>query len=112
MIFPDPDDLMSQNVLKNCYYTAKKYKYELIRFHMYSDSKYVFSLIPDSLPNVVYQPDLRIHLIYGLGYNRIVDGILNNKFVTKFLFVKCLNSINEYYLNHKMIYDENNLTFL
>ena len=109
LIFPDPDDLMSPIALKKCYYMAKKYKYEFIRFHMYSDNKYVFSLIPDILGNSVHQPDLRIHLIYGLGYNSVVDGILNNKFVTKNLFIKSLNSINQYYLYLKMIYFEDGL---
>ena len=109
LIFPDPDDIISFDILKKCYYTAKKHKYEFIRFHMYCENKYVFSLIPDTLGKIVYQPDLRIHLIYGLGRNTMVDGILNNKFVSRLLFIKCLNSINEYYLNQKMIYFEDGL---
>ena len=54
---------------------------------MYSDRNYVFSFIPDNLSNVIYQPKLRIHSIYGLGYTCIIDGILNNKFITKVLFI-------------------------
>ena len=109
LIFPDPDDIMSPNVLEKCYHVATKFNYELIRFHMYSDKYYIFSLIPDNLPNIVNQPDLRVHLIYGFGFANITDGILNNKFVKKLLFIKCLNSINEYYLNKKMIYFEDGL---
>ena len=109
MIFPDPDDLMSPIVLENCYYVAKKYNYEFIRFHMYSDRYYVFSMIPDTLSNIITQPELRVNLIYGLGYTNIIDGILNNKFIKRVLFIKCLNSINNYYLNYKMIYFEDGL---
>ena len=109
LIFPDPDDIMSPTVLEKCYHFAKKFNCELIRFHMYSDKYYIFSLIPEVLPGIVYQPNLRTHLIYGLGYDNITDGILNNKFVTRLLFIKCLNSINKYYLNQKMIYFEDGL---
>lgn len=109
LIFPDPDDIMSPDILKKCYYFAKKYNYEFIRFHMYSDRNYVFRYIPDNLSDIINQPDLRVHLIYGLGYANIIDGILNNKFVTKSLFIKSLNSINDYYLKQKMIYFEDGL---
>ena len=30
-IFPDPDDILSQNIINLCYRYAKKYKYEVIR---------------------------------------------------------------------------------
>ena len=109
LIFPDPDDIMSQTVLENCYHVAKKFNYEFIRFHMYSDKYYIFSLIPENLPDIITQPDLRVHLVYGFGFASITDGILNNKFVTKVLFIKSLNSINEYYLKQKMIYFEDGL---
>ena len=109
LIFPDPDDIMSPNVLEKCYHMAKRYNFEFIRFNMYADRNYVFSFIPDNLSNVIYQPKLRIHSIYGLGYTNIIDGILNNKFVTKLLFIKSLNSINNYYLRQKMLYFEDGL---
>lgn len=109
LIFPDPDDIMSPNILEKCYHISKKFNFEFIRFHMYSDRYYVFSFIPQNLSNIIIQPDLRVHLIYGLGYTNIIDGILNNKFITKSLFIKCLNSIKEYYLKKKMIYFEDGL---
>ena len=109
LIFPDPDDIVSPFVFDKCYHAAKKFNFELIRFHMYSDRKYVFSLIPEALPKIVSQPDLRTHLVYGFGYENITDGILNNKFVSKILFVTCLNSINEYYLKKKLIYFEDGI---
>jgi glycosyltransferase involved in cell wall biosynthesis len=34
IIIPDGDDILSQNILKICYYVAKTYNYDLIRFNM------------------------------------------------------------------------------
>ena len=31
----------------------------------------------------IYQPELRTHLIYGFGYEKIVDGIISNKFIQR-----------------------------
>jgi len=109
LIFPDPDDILAPNILRICYNSAKENNLELIRFNMYCDRKYVYSTIPDKIVNIIYKPDLKINLIYGLGYPKITDGILNNKFVSKTLYSKSLNSINEYYLNKKMIYFEDGL---
>ena len=33
IIIPDPDDIISENILLLCYNYAEKYKYELIRFN-------------------------------------------------------------------------------
>ena len=94
LIFPDSDDIISSNILEKCYYMAKRYNFEFIRFNLYSDRNFVFSFIPDKISsNIINQPDLRVHLIYGLGYENIIDGIISNKFISKELFVKCLNSI-------------------
>lgn len=109
LIFPDPDDIMSPIVLDKCYYTAKRFNFEFIRFYMYSDRYYVFSRFPNITSKVIYSPELRVHSIYGLGYSNMIDGILNNKFITKLLFIKCLNSINEYYLKKNLIYFEDGL---
>ena len=35
LIFLDPDDLISKNILVTCYKLAEKYKYEIIRFNIY-----------------------------------------------------------------------------
>ena len=68
IIIPDGDDILSQNILKICYYVAKTYNYDLIRFNMYSDPKFIFNIINDNLTNPIYQPKLKNLLIYGLGY--------------------------------------------
>ena len=109
LIFPDIDDIISRDILKKCYEFSKKYNYDLIRFNMYSDKNFIFSLIDNNLKSSVYQPELRTYLIYGYGYPRLVDGIISNKFIKKISFLMALNNINDYYLNQKMIYFEDGL---
>jgi glycosyltransferase involved in cell wall biosynthesis len=109
LIFPDPDDILSSDILKNCYETSKQYNLDLIRFNIYSDKYFIFSQIDRKLKRRIYQPELRTYLIYGYGYQRLVDGILSNKFVKKTTFIITLNEINNYYLNQKMIYFEDGL---
>ena len=31
---PDPDDIISKNILSNCYKYAEKYKYDIIKFEV------------------------------------------------------------------------------
>ena len=85
IIIPDGDDILSQNILKICYYVAKTYNYDLIRFNMYSDPKFIFNIINDNLTNPIYQPKLKNLLIYGLGYQKLVDGIISNKFIKRII---------------------------
>lgn len=109
LIFPDPDDMLSPNILKYCYETSKQHNFDLIRFSIYSENYFPFSSINKNLKRIIYQPELRTHLMYGYGYLKLVDGIISNKFVKKTLFLKSLNDINNYYLNQKMIYFEDGL---
>lgn len=109
LMFPDSDDILSQNILSLCYKTAKMYNYEMIRFNIYSEKYFIFSMIPNNLTSVVYQPELRTYLIHGFGYEALVDGIISNKFIQKIAFLTTLNDINKYYLNQKMIYFEDGL---
>ena len=41
-ILPDPDDILSQDCLKNFYVFAKKYDYEMLRFNIYIGQKSIF----------------------------------------------------------------------
>lgn len=109
LIFPDPDDIISLDILEICYEMAKKNNFEMIRFNMYTKKFFPFSLIPNSLENIIYQPELRTHLIYGLGYPKLIDGVINNKFIKRTAFIKTLNDISIYYQNKNMIYFEDGL---
>ena len=109
LIFPDPDDILSSNIINDCYKISKKFDYDIIRFNMYSDKKFIFSIISSKLRKIINQPDLRTHLIYGYGYKKLVDGVINNKFIKKNIYIITLNNISNYYLNRKMIYFEDGL---
>ena len=109
VILPDPDDILSENILFECYTIAKKNDFEMIRFNMYSDKYFPFSTISENLKSIVYQPELSTYLIYGYGYKKLVDGIISNKFIKTESFLKTLKKIKNYYLNIKMIYFEDGL---
>ena len=109
LIFPDPDDTLSEDVISNCYEIAKNYNCDMIRFNMYSKYFFPFNLIQNNLADIIYQPDLRTYLIYGLGYEKLVDGIISNKFIKKITYIITLNNINKFYLNQNMIYFEDGL---
>lgn len=42
LIIPDSDDILSNNILRICYYVAKKNNYDLIRFNMLFRKKFYF----------------------------------------------------------------------
>jgi glycosyltransferase involved in cell wall biosynthesis len=109
IIIPDVDDILSQNILKICYYVAKKNNYDLIRFNMYSDKEFVFNSINDGLKNPIYQPELKNILIYGLGYQKLIDGIISNKFIKRKIYIKSIDNIQKYYLSKYMPYFEDGL---
>ena len=106
LVFPDSDDILSRDILNICYKTCKTYNYDLVRFNMYSDRYFIFGLIDIHLKREIFQPELRTYLIYGYGYQKLVDGIISNKFIRKTLYLISLNNIDVFFINQKMIYFE------
>ena len=94
LMLPDSDDILSEDIMNQCYNIAIKNDYEMIRFNMYSEKFFPFSLIPENLKNPIFQPELSNYLFYGYGYKKIVDGIISNKFIKTQTYLKSLNSIN------------------
>jgi len=109
IIIPDGDDILSQNILRICFYVAKKNNYDLIRFNTYSKPRFVFNIIDNNLKNPVYQPKLKNHLVYGFGKKKLVDGVINNKFIRRKTYIKSLDNIKNYYLDKHMQYFEDGL---
>ena len=109
LIIPDADDILSKNILRICYYIAKRNNYDLIRFNMFSQKNFIFNIIDNNLKNPIYQPELKTILIYGLGYQKLIDGIISNKFIKRIIYIKALNNIKKYYLNKYMTYFEDGL---
>ena len=111
LIFPDPDDIIDKNILKNCYIYAEKYNYEMIRFNMYTGKhkKFLSEIINNIEGREVYQPELSTYLYYGNNELEIVDFYITNKFIKKDLYIKVINYINYFYLSIYMVFMEDSI---
>ena len=111
LIFLDPDDLLSTNILFFCYNITQIYDYDLIRFNIYEGyGKIVLDILDNNhLNKPIFQPELYLYLFYGLGRLEELDYFITNKFIKRNIFIKALNRINQYYLDQFMIDCEDGL---
>ena len=111
LIFADPDDILSNDILKYCYIFSKKYDYDIIRFNAYNGNGTLNldSIVNEIKSKSIYQPELSLYIFYGLGGLRQIDYFIWNKFIKKNVFILTLNSLNNYYLNQYMIDCEDGL---
>ena len=111
LLFVDPDDLISKNILNYTYNLAKRFDYDLIRFNIYM-GKYKLNL-PEIVnylnSDPLNKPNIHLYLFYGFGHLLQLDYYITNKLIKKKIFIKALNSINEYYLKQFMIDCEDGL---
>ena len=79
IIIPDPDDIISKDIVRTCYLYAEKFKYELIRFNSYiGGGKLGFQdLINITESGPVYQPKLSSEIFYGSKELQMVDYYVN-----------------------------------
>ena len=115
IMFPDPDDILSQNIIHICYNLAKKNQYEMIRFNIYERKgekrAIFFSYIVNKLKSLpIRQPELSTYLFYGLGKLRQIDFNVSNKFIKRSSFIIVLNYLEKYYLYIFMTIFEDGLT--
>ena len=103
-MFPDPDDMLSDNILHNCYQIAKNNNYEMIRFNIYKGNGNIFfdNLVKNLESGPIYKPKLFYYLFYGLGILKQIDFNLTNKFIKRETYIRILNCINNFYLNQYM----------
>ena len=111
IIIIDPDDIISKNILSMCYKYCEKYNYEMIRFNMYTATgKFTLDNIINQLNTFpIYQPDLSFYLFYGKKELEKIDYHIVNKFIKKEVYVKAINSIDNYYLNMHIIYRDDSI---
>ena len=111
VIIPDPDDLINKNILNICYKYSEKYKYEMIRFNIYSGNGnimyYKFSEEFGEKP--LNQPNLAFNIFYGNNELEMTDYHIYNKFIKKEVFIKSLNSLNNFFSNIYMTLMEDQL---
>ena len=98
IMFPDPDDILSNDILLKCYKIANKNNYELIRYNIYFNNNLLFNHIVKNLDTgPIYQPELSSYLFYGKGIIQQLDFNVANKFIKRITFIKALSSMNKHY---------------
>ena len=83
LIIPDPDDIITENILTICYNYAEKYKYEMIRFKKYKGKRDLyFDDIVNEFENIILkQPEISTYIFYANNELRITDFFIYNKFI-------------------------------
>ena len=101
IIIPDPDDIISRNILNICYKYTEKFNYEIIRFNRYiGNNRVIFNdIYKKNEKKPIYQPELSTYIFYENNRLKIIDVYITNKLIKKETFIRALNSLNQYYLN-------------
>ena len=109
IIIPDPDDIISKDIIRICYKYGEKYHYDIIRFNMYLGNRKVKenNFVEKSKP--IYQPKLSTYLFYGNDELKQFDFNIANKFIKKKVYIESLNSLNKFYFNIYMTSMEDTL---
>jgi len=100
-ILPDPDDIISQDILKASYKYAVQNGYEIVRFITYDGGGvFGYERFLDKLEDKpIYQPELSTYLFYATNNLEINDFSINNKLIKRGVYIKALNELNYFYFN-------------
>ena len=111
LILPDPDDIISKNILYACLKFSEKNNYDIIKFNVYIGNRKVSqNNIYNKLVNkIIFKPKLSTYIYYGNNELEIIDFSLSNKFIKKIAFIKALNLIKNFYLNEYIIFSEDSM---
>ena len=101
IILPDPDDLLNKDIIYFCYKYAEKYNYEMIRFNIHKiNGKLEYNdMNQKDEKKEIYQPELSTYMFYGNNELLIIDYYIHNKFIQKEIYIKAINSLNNFYIN-------------
>jgi glycosyltransferase involved in cell wall biosynthesis len=111
VIIPDPDDIISKDIIGICYKYGEKYHYDIIRFNLYlGNGKFINeNFVKLQKSRRIYQPELSTYVYYGNYGLEIIDFCITNKFIKKKVYIAALNSLNNFYFNMYMTSLEDNL---
>ena len=111
IMLPDPDDILSENILKICYNLANEYKIEMIRYNVYiGNNTLLFENIVSQLKSIpIFQPELSTYLFYAKGTLQQIDFNVANKFIKREAFIRTIQKLNTFYYNQYMIDQEDGL---
>ena len=111
LMFVDPDDILSSDILKYVYNKASKFNYEFIRFNIYKGNNTLdLEKIVNSLKEgPTYKPLINLFINYVNEKHYLIDFYITNKLIKRNLFIKALININNFFLNQFMIDCEDGL---
>ena len=113
IILPDPDDIISKNILKYCYKLAEKHKYEMIRFLQYTGVSQINIKDNNKKKSPIFQPELSLYIFYGNNELQIIDFFINNKFLKKDVYIESLNILKLSYLNlYLILYEDQIMNYI
>ena len=111
LIAPDPDDILSKNILSICYKYVERFNYDIIRFNMYigKEKLNLHQIVNKLTKKMVNQPELSTYTFYGTNELQLIDLSLCNKLIKKKIYMLTLNLLNNYYYNMYITYSEDTL---
>jgi len=96
VIIPDPDDLLSKEIIGICYKFGEKYQYDIIRFNVCLPNGKVrnenFFKTEKNKP--IYQPELSNYMFYGNNELKIIDYTITNKLIKTKVYIESLNNLD------------------
>ena len=111
LIFADPDDILSNDVLSFSYETIEKNNYDIVRYNIYIGNNKISldSIVNEIKSKPIYQPELSLYIFYGTGELIQNDYFIWNKIIKRKIFIYAINLLNNYYLQQYMIDCEDGL---
>ena len=100
ILFLNPDDYISKNILNDCYKTAIKEKLDIIQYSHFHDNIY--------LNEILHQPKLFDSMFFIKDDIRQRQFHLTGKIIKKKVFLEALKDIDNFYLenNNNIYFDE------
>ena len=92
VIIPDPDDIISKEIITICYNYGEKYNYDIIRFISYEGHGKIISedFVKFRTNRPIYQPELSTYMYYGNRELEIIDFYINDKLINKKTYIEAL----------------------
>ena len=95
IIIPDPDDIISKDIITICYKYGEKYHYDIIRFNIYLGNGKLLNNNFEQKSIPIYKPELSTYLYYGNDELKLIDSNIANKFIRTKVYIESLNCLNE-----------------
>ena len=109
IIIPDPDDIISKDIIRICYKYGEKYHYDIIRFNIYLGNGKLLNNNFEQKSIPIYKPELSTYLYYGNDELELIDFNIANKFIRTKVYIESLNCLNKFYFSMYMTSMEDSL---